>query len=108
MSCAVEVAAFEIVRVGPAVGHVAADVPERRDEAAGLRGERVLAAAARAVQPPDLALGTFLCERAEHGENRVAPIPALIRSTGARVVSRTKLPRGAATSTSSPTASVAW
>ena len=69
-ACAVEVAAFEVVRAGTAVVDVGADVRERGEERAGLGGEGVVAAAACAVQPPDLPIGVLLRQRVEHGEDR--------------------------------------
>src|SRR5262249_6589093 len=69
----VEVAAFSIIRVRTAVVDVAADVRERRKERARFAGERMLATATGAVQPPDLSLRVPLCERMKHREHRRYP-----------------------------------
>src|SRR6188472_2870068 len=69
MACAVEVTAFEVVRTGAAVVHLGAHIRERPEESPGLLCERVVAAAARAVQPPDLPIGMLLLQRVKHGEN---------------------------------------
>src|SRR5439155_6815330 len=53
---AVEVVTLQVSGSGAAVADVGADVRERREERAGLGGEGVVAAAACAVQPPDLSL----------------------------------------------------
>ena len=64
----VEVAAFDVVGARAAVADDGVHVRERCEERAGFGGEGVVAAAARAVQPPDLPLGVLLRERVEHGE----------------------------------------
>ncbi len=64
-----EVPPFDVVRTGTAVGHEGADVRERREESPVLGGERVLAAAACAVQPPDFAIGMLRRQGLKHGEN---------------------------------------
>ena len=56
--------------VGPAVGDVGAGVRQPREQGADLGGERVLAAVARAVDPPHLALGALRGERVEHRQHR--------------------------------------
>ena len=42
----------------------------------------MITAAARAVQPPDLSLGTFDCDAWSMASTGVAPIPALIEEDG--------------------------
>jgi hypothetical protein len=68
----------------------------------------VVAVAARAVQPPDLALGVLLRERVEHGDDRRRPDPGADQQHRRVGLARMKVPRGAATSSSSPTASSVW
>ena len=66
----VEVPAFAVVGAGAAVADVGVHVRERCEERSDLGREGLLAAAARAVQPPDLPLGVLLGERVEHREHR--------------------------------------
>ena len=56
-----------------AVADVGPHVWERSEQRAGLGGEGVVAAAACAVQPPDLSVGMLLRQRVEHGEDRGCP-----------------------------------
>src|SRR3954449_2055611 len=79
---AVEVAALEVVRSGTAVVHVRACVREGGEEGPRLGGERVVAAAACAVHPPDLAIGTLLRQCLKHGENRGRTDPGADQQQG--------------------------
>src|SRR5262249_16232178 len=58
----------DVFRDGLAVADVGTYVWQRREKAAHLGGERMFAAAACAVQPPDLSLGTLVRQRVKHGE----------------------------------------
>src|SRR4051794_16494141 len=68
-----EVAAFQVARAGTAVVHVRPHVRQRSKQRTRLGGEGVVATAARALQPPDLAFGVFSGERVEHGEDGGGP-----------------------------------
>ena len=65
----IEVAALDVVGAGLAVVHVGLYVRERGEERPGLGRERMLAAVACAVQPPDLSVRVLLRECLKHGEN---------------------------------------
>ena len=65
----VVVAAEHVARLGPAVEHVQAPVREPPDQLADLLAERVLAAVAGAVDPPDVALRPLGRERVQHREH---------------------------------------
>ena len=68
---AVEVAALDVVGAGAAVADVAcARSGATASSARASAANGVVAAAARAVQPPDLALGVLLRQRVQHGEHR--------------------------------------
>src|SRR4051794_6515566 len=69
----VEVATLEVVGVWAAVADVGAHVRERGKERAGFGGEGVVAAAAGAVEPPDLSVGMLLRQGMQHGEDRGNP-----------------------------------
>jgi hypothetical protein len=70
---AVEVTTFEVVWAWAAVADAGPHVWERSEERAGLRREGVVAAAACAVEPPDLSVGMLLRQRVEHGEDGGRP-----------------------------------
>ena len=68
MADAVEVAAFDVVGGGTAIADVDVYVRERSEQGASFGGEGLIAAAACAMQPPDLSLGMLVRQRVKHGE----------------------------------------
>ena len=67
---ALRVHAVPLRRGGRAVEHVLAGMRQRGDQVVCLRGQRVLARPAGAVEPPDLALAARGGELVEHGQHR--------------------------------------
>ena len=65
----VVVVAAPVARLGAAVAHVQPAVRQARDQVADLLAERVLAAAARAVEPPHLAPRPIRGERVQHRQH---------------------------------------
>jgi hypothetical protein len=66
----VVVPTFDVVGTWAAVADVGMHVWKRSEEPAGFGGERVVAPAARAMEPPDLSFAVFRGKRLEHGEDR--------------------------------------
>src|SRR4051812_44452930 len=66
---------LDIVRSGVTEVHVSAHVWERGEKLRALGRERVVAAAACAVQPPDLPVGIPGGQRVQHGEDWRRPDP---------------------------------
>ena len=103
-----------VVAPGLVVAAAEADVGLRggkpRDEGPGLGGEGVLGPAARAVQPPHLALRARPPRSAPSiASSGVTPTPALASTTGrCASASSVKLPRGAPISSTAPGATCSW